>query len=83
MRLLVAAKSEEQLHAVVPAVHRQFVDARAQAMEETLGTPPNRSWWRCASTVDNYATANLPRNLLHVVEGCVVQIIGIVGTTQL
>jgi type IV secretion system protein VirB4 len=37
MRLLVAAKSEEQLHAVVPAVHRQFVDARAQAMEETLG----------------------------------------------
>jgi type IV secretion system protein VirB4 len=37
MRLLVAAKTLDQLHEVIPAVHRQFVDARAQVMEETLG----------------------------------------------
>ena len=37
MRLLVAAKSMEQLHEIVPAVHRQFVDARAQVIEESLG----------------------------------------------
>jgi type IV secretion system protein VirB4 len=37
MRLLLAAHSIEQLHDVVPAVHRIFVDARAQVMEETLG----------------------------------------------
>src|SRR5271163_4103212 len=37
MRLLLAARSMEQLHDVVPAVHRIFVDARAQVMEETLG----------------------------------------------
>ena len=37
MRLLVAARSMEQLHEVVPAVHRQFVDARAQVIEESLG----------------------------------------------
>ena len=37
MRLLLAARSIEQLHDVVPAVHRIFVDARAQVMEETLG----------------------------------------------
>jgi type IV secretion system protein VirB4 len=37
LRLLLAARSVEQLHNVVPAVHRIFVDARAQVMEETLG----------------------------------------------
>ncbi len=37
MRLLVAARSMEQLHEIVPAVHRQFVDARAQVIEESLG----------------------------------------------
>jgi type IV secretion system protein VirB4 len=37
MRLLLAARSIEQLNDVVPAVHRIFVDARAQVMEETLG----------------------------------------------
>jgi len=37
LRLLLAAGSQEQLHNTVPAVHRIFVDARAQVMEETLG----------------------------------------------
>jgi type IV secretion system protein VirB4 len=37
LRLLIAAKTPEQLRSVVPAVHRIFVDARAQVMEETLG----------------------------------------------
>ena len=37
MRLLLAAKSREQLHDTIPSVHRLFVDARAQVMEESLG----------------------------------------------
>jgi type IV secretion system protein VirB4 len=37
LRLLLAAPSAEQLRNTVPAVHRVFVDARAQVMEETLG----------------------------------------------
>jgi type IV secretion system protein VirB4 len=37
LRLLLAAPSAEQLRKTVPAVHRVFVDARAQVMEETLG----------------------------------------------
>jgi type IV secretion system protein VirB4 len=37
LRLLLAAKSPEQLHETIPAVHRIFVDARAQVIEETLG----------------------------------------------
>ena len=37
LRLLLAARSAEQLRDIVPAVHRIFVDARAQVMEETLG----------------------------------------------
>ena len=37
LRLLLAARSPEQLRDIVPAVHRVFVDARAQVMEETLG----------------------------------------------
>ena len=37
MRLLLAAKSREQLHEAIPAVHRVFVDARAQVIEESLG----------------------------------------------
>jgi type IV secretion system protein VirB4 len=37
MRLLLAAKSKEQLQETVPSVHRLFVDARAQVMEESLG----------------------------------------------
>jgi type IV secretion system protein VirB4 len=37
LRLLLAARSPEQLREVVPTVHRVFVDARAQVMEETLG----------------------------------------------
>ena len=37
LRLLLAARSQEQLRITVPAVHRIFVDARAQVMEETLG----------------------------------------------
>jgi type IV secretion system protein VirB4 len=37
LRLLLAARSPEQVRDVVPAVHRIFVDARAQMMEETLG----------------------------------------------
>ena len=37
LRLLVAANTAEQLRNTIPAVHRIFVDARAQVMEETLG----------------------------------------------
>ncbi|GAA3771387.1 VirB4 family type IV secretion system protein [Terriglobus aquaticus] len=37
MRLLLAAKSKEQLHETIPAVHRVFVDARAEVIEESLG----------------------------------------------
>ncbi|HEX4030397.1 MAG TPA: type VI secretion protein [Terracidiphilus sp.] len=37
LRLLLAARSAEQLCDTIPAVHRIFVDARAQVMEETLG----------------------------------------------
>jgi type IV secretion system protein VirB4 len=37
LRLLIAANSPEQLRSCSPAVHRVFVDARAQVMEETLG----------------------------------------------
>ena len=37
LRLLIAARSAAELHSVAPAVHRVFVEARAQVMEETLG----------------------------------------------
>ncbi len=37
LRLLLAANSQEQLLQAIPAVHRIFVDARAQVIEETLG----------------------------------------------
>ena len=37
LRLLLAGQSLEQLRHIVPAVHRIFVDARAQVIEETLG----------------------------------------------
>ena len=37
LRLLLAARSAVQLRDTVPAVHRIFVDVRAQVMEETLG----------------------------------------------
>jgi type IV secretion system protein VirB4 len=37
LRLLLAGRSADQLRDTVPAVHRVFVDARAQIMEETLG----------------------------------------------
>lgn len=37
LRLLVAARSQAELHSVAPAVHRVFVEARAQIVEETLG----------------------------------------------
>ncbi len=37
LRLLIAANSPEDLRSCSPAVHRVFVDARAQVMEETLG----------------------------------------------
>ena len=37
LRLLLAGRSREQIRDIVPAVHRIFVDARAQVMEETLG----------------------------------------------
>jgi type IV secretion system protein VirB4 len=37
MRLLLAATSKEQLHETIPSVHRLFVDARAQVIEESLG----------------------------------------------
>ncbi|MGC1871019.1 MAG: type VI secretion protein [Acidobacteriaceae bacterium] len=37
LRLLVATRSVPELHALAPAVHRVFVEARTQIMEETLG----------------------------------------------
>ena len=37
LRFLVAARSLDELRGIAPAVHRSFVDARAQVMEETLG----------------------------------------------
>jgi type IV secretion system protein VirB4 len=37
LRLLIAAKSVAELHSLAPAVHRVFVEARSQVMEETLG----------------------------------------------
>jgi type IV secretion system protein VirB4 len=37
LRLLVAARSMDELRGLAPAVHRVFVDARTQVMEETLG----------------------------------------------
>src|SRR5271170_774410 len=37
LRLLLAARGPEQLREVAPVVHRVFVDARAQVVEETLG----------------------------------------------
>jgi type IV secretion system protein VirB4 len=37
LRLLIAARNPEQLRDATPAVHRAFVDARAQVMQETLG----------------------------------------------
>lgn len=37
LRLLLAANSAEQLRDATPSVHRIFVDARAQVIEETLG----------------------------------------------
>jgi type IV secretion system protein VirB4 len=37
LRLLIAAQSVAELHSLAPAVHRVFVEARAQIMEETLG----------------------------------------------
>jgi type IV secretion system protein VirB4 len=37
LRFLVAARSVDELRGLAPAVHRVFVDARAQLMEETLG----------------------------------------------
>ncbi len=37
LRLLVATRSVAELHSLSPAVHRVFVEARAQIMEETLG----------------------------------------------
>jgi len=37
LRVLLAARTPEELRSTVPAVHRIFVAARAQVMEETLG----------------------------------------------
>ena len=37
LRFLVVARSVDELRGIAPAVHRVFVDARAQVMEETLG----------------------------------------------
>jgi type IV secretion system protein VirB4 len=37
LRLLVATRSVAELHSVSPTVHRVFVEARGQIMEETLG----------------------------------------------
>jgi len=37
LRLLLAASTPEQLRDSIPAVHRIFLDARAQVIEETLG----------------------------------------------
>lgn len=36
-RLLISSRSAQKIRDVVPAVHRAFVDARAQVMEETFG----------------------------------------------
>jgi type IV secretion system protein VirB4 len=37
LRFLLAANSTEQLRNTIPSVHRIFVDARSQVIEETLG----------------------------------------------
>jgi len=37
LRFLVATRSAAELHSIAPAVHRVFVEARTQVMEETLG----------------------------------------------
>ncbi len=37
LRVLLAAKDANQLRQAIPAAHRAFVDARAQAMEESVG----------------------------------------------
>jgi type IV secretion system protein VirB4 len=37
LRFLVAARSLDELRGLAPSVHRGFVDARTQVMEETLG----------------------------------------------
>jgi type IV secretion system protein VirB4 len=37
LRFLVAARNVDELRGIAPTVHRVFVDARAQVMEETLG----------------------------------------------
>ena len=37
LRLLLAAETAEQLWETIPSVHKAFVDARAQVMQETLG----------------------------------------------
>lgn len=37
LRLLIAARSRNELLAITPAVHRVFVECRSQVMEETLG----------------------------------------------
>ncbi len=37
LRLLLAADTVDALHSASPAVHRAFVEARAQVIEETLG----------------------------------------------
>jgi type IV secretion system protein VirB4 len=37
LHFLVVARSVDELRGLAPAVHRVFVDARAQVMEETLG----------------------------------------------
>ncbi len=37
LRFLVAARNADELRGIAPTVHRVFVDARAQVMEETLG----------------------------------------------
>ena len=36
-RLLISARSSQAIHDVIPSVHRAFVDARAQVMEESFG----------------------------------------------
>lgn len=37
LRLLIAARSANELQPIAPSVHRVFVEARSQVMEETLG----------------------------------------------
>jgi len=37
LRFLLAARSVDELRGLAPSVHRAFVDARVQVMEETLG----------------------------------------------